>query len=62
METCKTLCIELTLFASVALLWPVEVSAIDNNGKYEMVGAKKGSCGVYVRERTRKSAAGTKAG
>ena len=53
METCKTLCIELTLFACVALLWPVEVSAIDNNGKYEIlgIGAKKGSCGVYVREK-----------
>jgi hypothetical protein len=53
MEWCKALFIDLTLFTCLALLWPFEVNAVDDKGKYETrgIGAKKGGCGEYVREK-----------
>jgi hypothetical protein len=40
------------LFTSFALLWPLDLSAIDGKGNYEIrgAGAKKGSWGEYVRK------------
>ncbi|MBI2985953.1 MAG: hypothetical protein HYY45_04215 [Deltaproteobacteria bacterium] len=39
------------LITCLAVLWPLEVGAIDGKGKYIIrgIGAKDGSCGEYVR-------------
>jgi hypothetical protein len=54
LQSWKTLFIEFTLYIGLALLWPLDASAIDETGKYMTrgIGSKDGSCGEYVRAET----------